>query len=278
MDRDVFNEKDMYPDQKEQYIKDVDNLQEKIKMADWVCTVSEPLRQYLIKRVNAREDTVIIPCCVKNSIPDINRDRIRQELNIRDKTAILYLGGTQKGQNLEELTLPFMKSALSFSEKFVGVFITQHKDKMSALLTKFQIDRNKVRLISVAQNEVADYLTAMDIGLLLRSPSDVNNTSQPVKFGEYLSAGIPVILEEGTGEIAGILEKHKIGCVIRLTGKDKQSTFDNEVTKALDWFEENKDTVRVNTKNYVEEYYTWIANLQKERNMYLHALQQVNQK
>ncbi len=277
-DHSINSVADMSDHQKGLYNKDLVRLKHATDNSEVVCTVSEPLRDYLIKQVNADTDTVVIPCCVKNTVTDTKRDKIRQELKIEDKTAILYLGGVHKNQYLEELGIPFIKTALALSDKYAGVFITQNKDKMMAMLAKFNVEWDNIRVISVPQNEVGDYLTGMDLGLLLRAPSVQNNFSQPVKFGEYLSAGIPVVLEEGTGKISELLKQNGIGCVVKLWGKDNQKEFEGEVRKALDWFETNRTTVRNNARKFVDDCYTWKANVQKEREMYVKALWKVVRK
>ncbi|MCW3121331.1 MAG: hypothetical protein JWQ38_823 [Flavipsychrobacter sp.] len=270
---DVTDEKDMSAAQRIVYDSDVNRLKNIIAGSEWMCTVSEPLRRYMIDHCGASKDSVLIPCCVNNTIADTNRDKIRQELNLGNNTAILYLGGTQKYQCLEELVMPFMRSALTVSDNTIAVFITQNKDKMTGLLTQFGIDMNRVRMLSVPQNKVADYLTAMDMGLLLRAASPLNNFSQPVKFGEYLSAGIPVVLEAGTGDIAGMLNEYNIGCVIQLEGKNTDTALNDEVQVALDWFHTNRQLARTNTRKFIEEQYTWQANVPKERSMYAASLE-----
>jgi len=273
VDAGVFEEKDMSSEQKVKFNEDSQLLRDCINNADAVCTVSEPLRQYIIKRDNAPQNTSLIPCCVKNTIADTDRERIREELNLGTNTAILYLGGTQKYQHVDDLVIPFIKSAISQSESHIGVFLTQNKDNMMALIKKHGLNEDRIRLLSVSQDKVGKYLTAMDMGLLLRAPNSLNNFSQPVKFGEYLSAGLPVILEEGTGSIAAILAKHKIGCVVKLSGKTNSAEIDTEVKKALDWVSDNKADVRQNTVKFVEDNYTWNANLPIERQMYIEALE-----
>ncbi len=271
-DHHIVEVSDMTAAQKELYTKDLKRLQWAVDHSEMVTTVSEPLRQYLVQQVKAGNDTVVVPCCVKNTVQDKRREKIRQLLNIEDRIAILYLGGVHKNQYLEELGIPFIQSALSLSNKYAGVFITQNKDKMMQLITKSSLDMERIRVISVPQNDVADYLTGMDLGLLLRAPSKQNNFSQPVKFGEYLSAGIPVVLEEGTGDIGALMARYGIGCVVKLTGKQKQIDFDNEVRKALDWLKDNAGQARTNTRKFVDEFYTWQANVPKERSMYMRAL------
>ncbi len=274
----IFDEKDMSPEQKAVFRKDYELLKSSIDNSDAVCTVSEPLRQYLIDNVGAPSDTALIPCCVKNTIPESQRKQIRDELDLNGKYAILYLGGTQKYQHVEDLVMPFMKAAMRLSGNVVAVLLTQNKDKMAEIVKKNDIDESRIRLMSVAQNEVANYLTAMDAGLLLRAPNALNNFSQPVKFGEYLSAGLPVVLEKGTGSIAEILRKYGIGCVVALSGKNSETEIDNEVRSALHWIDTNKTNVRKNTIDFVENHYTWAANLNIERQMYIGALKKTIEK
>jgi hypothetical protein len=81
-----------------------------------------------------------------------------------------------------------------------------------------------------------------------------------------------VVLEEGTGDIATLLNKYEIGCVVKLSDKEKQNDFDNEVRKALDWLRDNSNAVRTNTRKFVDEFYTWQANVPAERKMYIQAL------
>ncbi len=276
-DHHILTTDDMTNAQKAMYFKDLGRLQHAVDNSEVVATVSEPLRQYLIEHVKAGQDTTVVPCCVKNTVADTRREKIRQLLDVENRTAILYLGGVHPNQYLEELGIPFMQSALTQSNNNVAVFITQNKDRLMPLLTKFALDMDRVRVLSVPQNEVADYLTGMDLGLLLRAPSKQNNFSQPVKFGEYLSAGVPVVLEEGTGNMADMLNQYGIGKVVRLWERPKHE-FDAEVKKTLDWLKENSSTVRNNTRMFVEECYTWQANVPKERAMYIRALEKASKK
>jgi glycosyltransferase involved in cell wall biosynthesis len=273
----VKSESDMTPGEQALYRKDIKFLQSAIDHSDAMCTVSEPLKEYLVKNLQAEPQMPVVPCCVKNIVPDDRREQVRKLLQIENKTAILYLGGVHKNQFLEELVIPFVKSAVCQSPKYVGVFMTQHKDKMRVLLDQFELNSDQIRLISVAQDEVAGYLTGMDLGLLLREPSIQNTFSQPVKFGEYLSAGIPVVVEDGTGEIPDIVAKHNIGYTVRLTDKKGTKSFDEEVKKALDWFEKNdQHTLRNNARQFVTNCYTWEANAPVERQMYQRILEMRN--
>jgi glycosyltransferase involved in cell wall biosynthesis len=258
--------------QKEQYDADVDALKFAVKLSDHVTTVSGPLKEYLVDQISAPKEPYLIPCCVKNIVEDSYREQIRDELNIRNKKAILYLGGVQKYQHLEDMVLPFIKTALSISTEYVGVFISQNASELQNIVRKFHLDENRVRIISVSQDEVGKYLSAMDVGLLLRAPSLLNTFSQPVKLGEYLSAGVPVIVENGTGAIPAILAQYNIGTTLSLVNKKGDELY-NEVRKVLAWLENDFEQKRVSARSFVKDNYTWAANLSFEREMYMNTLE-----
>jgi hypothetical protein len=69
-------------------------------------------------------------------------------------------------------------------------------------------------VVSVPHEEVAGYLAAADVGLLLREPCAVNEVASPVKFGEYLASGTPVILSEGIGDYSNLTRRENVGLVL----------------------------------------------------------------
>jgi glycosyltransferase involved in cell wall biosynthesis len=270
INKNIFSLDHLSDSDKKQYDIDESRLARAVSISDRVTTVSEPLRRYLIDHVGADKNTIVVPCCVKG-VGDINsRAEIRSALGLGNNISILYLGGTQAYQHLEDLVIPYVKSALSGSSKCIGVFITQHKEKME-LLCK-DMDKERIRILSVPQQEVAKYLCAMDLGLLLRAPSIANSFSQPVKLGEYLGAGLPVIVEKGTGDVPEILREFNIGYTVSLSSAQSAEEFHQEVAASLNWYEHHAAEARNNAREFVKQHYTWSANVPKEREMYLAAL------
>jgi glycosyltransferase involved in cell wall biosynthesis len=76
------------------------------------------------------------------------------------------------------------------------------------------IPADQATVLTVAQGDVARYLSAADAGLLLRAPSRMNRFSQPTKLGEYLAAGLPVIVSRGTGRVDRLIEENAAGFVV----------------------------------------------------------------
>jgi glycosyltransferase involved in cell wall biosynthesis len=82
------------------------------------------------------------------------------------------------------------------------------------LIAQQEIPENRTRVLSVLHNEVPDYLAAADCGFLLRASSQVNRVASPVKFGEYLASGTPVIMSNGIGDYSELARRENVGVVL----------------------------------------------------------------
>jgi glycosyltransferase involved in cell wall biosynthesis len=67
-------------------------------------------------------------------------------------------------------------------------------------------------------DQVPGALRAGDVGLSLCVSSFSKTASAPTRFGEYLAAGMPVIVTPGIGDLVSIVERHRVGVV--LAGED----------------------------------------------------------
>jgi glycosyltransferase involved in cell wall biosynthesis len=71
--------------------------------------------------------------------------------------------------------------------------------------------RESLIITSVEFSEMPRYLSAADVGLLLRKPHDTFRMATPIKLAEYLGAGLAVVVSEGIGDAARTVESRKIG-------------------------------------------------------------------
>ena len=68
---------------------------------------------------------------------------------------------------------------------------------------------------SLEQEEVFEELIKCNFGIIFRGNNLISSVSSPLKFGEYLAAGLPVLINEGIGDTEEIILKYKIGVIIR---------------------------------------------------------------
>lgn len=63
-------------------------------------------------------------------------------------------------------------------------------------------------------DQVPGALRAGDVGLSLCVSAFSKTASAPTRFGEYLAAGMPVIVTPGIGDLVSIVERHRVGVVL----------------------------------------------------------------
>ena len=70
-------------------------------------------------------------------------------------------------------------------------------------------------LISVPPEEMPAYLAASDVGIVfLNQTSFTQAVASPIKFGEYLACGLPVVINPGIGDTERILHQYRVGWVV----------------------------------------------------------------
>jgi glycosyltransferase involved in cell wall biosynthesis len=79
---------------------------------------------------------------------------------------------------------------------------------------------------SLPPEEVPGVLRRGDVGISLCVGSFSKIASAPTRFAEYLAAGMPVVVNTGIGDVAEIVERHRVGVVV---SGDDQGAIDDAV-------------------------------------------------
>jgi glycosyltransferase involved in cell wall biosynthesis len=166
-----------------------------------VSVVSEALRLYVLKRSNLEDSKLYIaPCLVPVSFTFSleQRKKIRHELGLSDSEPLIVFssGGTAQWQQSDVLTQ-------IASEKWKVLNLSQFKVLHSGVINRF-----------VPYSDVPKYLSAADAAVVFRSASIVNRVACPVKFGEYLCMGLPVISDGNVDLIKELILSEGCGILI----------------------------------------------------------------
>lgn len=160
----------------------------------------------------------VVPCCpdvssFRRAIPE--RMRVRQALGLADRFVITYLGSLAWYQQ-PEATLRLFREIQSVRLNAYFLAITTAPEPLRQLATQVGIVPDSMTILSVSAREVPSLLVASDLGLLLRDDSETNRVASPVKFGEYLAAGVPVVITPRLGDCSQIVREHQLGIEIEL--------------------------------------------------------------
>lgn len=200
------------------YIRYAEKIEFK-KSARLVC-VSENLKRYITDQVG-REDIIVIPSCFdqnKFSFDSQARKEIRLRYGMLDVSKVIcYSGGLAPWQRVEDIIALFEKLA-PIDPQYRFLFLTKEKQHLQDLLCLSTLPPGRYIVESCVQEEVYRYLSAADAGIIMREDTTVNNVSSPIKIGEYLGCGLPLILTKGIGDFSELISQAGIGLLLDETG------------------------------------------------------------
>jgi glycosyltransferase involved in cell wall biosynthesis len=186
-----------------------------VKKADRLLCVSENLKA-VIRQRTSREATVV-PCCFDEKrfhFDRGSRDRIREELGFgASDMVICYSGGLSKWQKIEAILRLFEQIAAAGPE-FKFLFLTSQTRQMEEIAARASLPRDSYRIVGCPIDVVSRYLSSSDAGIIMRDDVIVNNVASPIKIGEYLSCGLPVILTRGIGDFSETVPRAGLGFLL----------------------------------------------------------------
>jgi hypothetical protein len=180
---------------------------EVIDRASNLIAVSSPLVQYWKREYGYTADKhVIIPCTLSGNV-DLNG-----EDHGKDKLRIVFSGGNGKWQSLDLLS-QLLEPAFERNKNIELFLLTQTPADSIALKIKYP-ERVHVKWLQKPE-EVHALLRTCDYGWLVRENTVTNQVASPVKFAEYLAAGLSVVISENLGDFSSFVKDNECGVVIQ---------------------------------------------------------------
>ncbi len=190
---------------------------ESVLNAQFRIAVSKKLVEYWRTQFGYEQDKhTVIPCTLSDNLLEESRTKskdVLQDLGWSSNDLILIYSGSGSGWQSFESIAKIVEEAIVKQNAKV-LFLSRESSEIDRLLVKFP---DCVARRWLSHESVADYLAIGDYGLLIRDPLVTNQVASPVKFAEYLSAGLKVIISHGVGDYSEIVDKHKLGFVLFLT-------------------------------------------------------------
>jgi glycosyltransferase involved in cell wall biosynthesis len=193
--------------------------------SDRVLCVSGAMAEWVRRTFGPRSPAPCVsPCCVDVGRFAAARDRrsaVRRDLGIADRLVVVYCGSVKLWQ-LPEQCLRLFRLVREVEPRAHFLAITTQPETMKRFIAAADLLRSDYTVVSVPHERVPDYLAAGDAGLLLRERSLVNEVASPVKFAEYLAAGLPVIVSAGVGDYSALVERYAVGVVVDQREEDSR--------------------------------------------------------
>ena len=185
--------------------------------SDAVFCVSQRMVDYLGREYGVPpEKCLVVPCCVDVALfaaASAQRQHMRAQLGFGDRFVVCYCGSLARYQ-LPNESLGLFRRIREIVPSAHFFAVTTAPDAMRSAARDAGVPADQMTIVSVGPAEVPQYLSAADIGLLLREQCAVNEVASPVKFGEYLASGTTVIMSDGIGDFSELARRERLGLVL----------------------------------------------------------------
>lgn len=215
--------------------------------ADLIVTRTEKAKEILYARVGdsiSKEKIQIIsngrnPDLYK-IFPEENNIQLKAQLGIKEnEKVILYVGSAGKKYLAKEMVDFFNYYSSTTEAKFI--FISNDPDNIQNIINNYSENvRNRIILKSLPVHEVPKYINCADICLAFIKSSFSMQAAIPIKVGEYLMCGKPVISTNSVGDTEEIFKKTGCGTIIN---EFNETTFEKAIQE-IDSISKTKEELR----------------------------------
>lgn len=171
-----------------------------------VVYVSDAMKEYYEKKYRLHTNSIIVPCLSEFAEIEISVDRIPE--------SFVYIGGLSVWQCFEE-TLQLYAKLRTHNSTFhiITLNVETARNKVLDIIG----DDHNIKIYGITDRTKIPYiLNKFQYGFLIRKKDVVNKVAAPIKFLEYLSCGVNVIMTDAIPSYAKLVEENHVGTVVDL--------------------------------------------------------------
>ncbi len=195
------------------YIKDLEK--EVVDEVQGRLAVSKKLTEYWHNYLGCKTtDFVVIPCTMNSAInSSIDKEKInalRQTLGVGENEILIVTSGSNYAWHGIDLLYKHLAVALSENKNIKLLMLS--KPGAEKPLKETYPDR--VLQEWVDYSRVMDYLRASDYAFFAQADSISNMPRTPVRFAEYMAAGLPSIVSNNVGDYSELVVQKNCGILL----------------------------------------------------------------
>jgi len=182
-----------------------------VQRADVVLTRSPKAAEILLARAGAgtRDDKFHVvgngrDAAVFHPRDAQSRSETRASLGVDPAAPLVVYAGSLGPQYCPAEMMAFMEAVLRRRADARWLVLSQQADALADALAARPALARATLLRAVPADAVASHLACADLGLALRRPSFSMQAVAPVKLGEYLMCGLPVLATAAVGDTSAI--------------------------------------------------------------------------
>jgi glycosyltransferase involved in cell wall biosynthesis len=183
-----------------------------------IVVLSERMRRDLLDELGDGVSIQTIPCCVDTTAfryDPLAREARRRELGIGDEKLLVYVGKTGPRYLIDEMFEFFKIARERIGAARLMILSGDLPEAFRSIADGVGLDHRDYFVRHATRVEVSEWLSASDAGLAFIRSGNCERGSSPVKIGEYLAVGLPVVVTDGIGDYSDLIERERIGVVVK---------------------------------------------------------------
>jgi glycosyltransferase involved in cell wall biosynthesis len=231
-----------------------------LRRARYVSCVTNRLANIITQRARLDVNPIVIPSCIDlNSFLFDESRRIRRRVELgysADDIVIVYSGGLSNYQMIPEMLALWRRlAATNFALRFL-MLINSDPRSLARSSGDLEALGDRLQIMKLQRTEVFETLNSADIGFLLRETRELNATASPVKFAEYLAAGLSVVSSPGVGDLSNLIIDQHLGILISPMSAE---TAVDKVSDFLNRYREDRLIYQKRSLQLARQHYNWEA-------------------
>ncbi|WP_371375315.1 glycosyltransferase [Thalassotalea aquiviva] len=226
-----------------------------LRSASHIVSLTESAIPYLLlkhKGISADKFDVIPTCAAVEKFSYNKKDT---------KAPVIGTMGTLiSGRIATSLIFDVMNAFKNNIENCGFKFITRDCPKTILMQNTANLD---VDITSATKETINDELADLSLALVFFTPGVGTLGTSPTRLGEMFAAGIPVIVNDGVGDVSKIVDKYRVGIVLK---SEKPEAINQAVQEALNLLKEPDIVSRC--LYAAKDYYSLDAGVSKLETLY----------
>jgi glycosyltransferase involved in cell wall biosynthesis len=194
---------------------------ELLRTSDHIVSLTEIGRERIVewRGRDVLPPITVIPCCIDNAaFPTIDaarRGKARSALGIAAEARVAVALGSLTGWYRLDRMMAFFAVQRSRDPSSRFLFVTRDPPALiHAAAVKAGVPSEALIIRSARREEVPGLVAAADYGLLFGTEGTSALARSPVKLGEYMALGLPVVTDRVIGDVARIIEESGAGVLV----------------------------------------------------------------
>jgi glycosyltransferase involved in cell wall biosynthesis len=144
----------------------------------------------------------------------VDLERFRPGLTRPACPTVVYAGSLGSWYRLDEM-LRVYAYARQLEPRLRFLILNQHEHGLVVdAIARIGLRDAPIEIRAADFSEVPKLLVTAHVGILLLRQSPSKAASSPIKVGEYLASGLPVVINAGMGDTDGLVSRYRAGYVV----------------------------------------------------------------